>query len=102
MLGGDGEKKIGNGLDGDDVRAGLLKVGHHGSSTSTQPGLLAAVHPQFAVISVGYRSLFGHPKPDVLERLQAAHVQTFRTDTMGAVTFYLDGNNITARLPMER
>ncbi|HTD22002.1 MAG TPA: ComEC/Rec2 family competence protein [Terriglobales bacterium] len=102
LLEGDAEKKIEHLLASEDVSAGLLKVGHHGSSTSTQPDLLAAVHPQFAVISVGYRSLFGHPKPDVLERLQGAHVRTFRTDTMGAVTFYLDGNNITARLPMER
>jgi competence protein ComEC len=101
LLEGDAEKKIEHLLASEDVSAGLLKVGHHGSSTSTQPDLLTAAHPYFAVISVGYRSLFGHPKPDVLERLQAAHVQTFRTDTMGAVTFYLDGNNIEANLPMQ-
>jgi competence protein ComEC len=101
LLEGDAEKKIEHLLAAEDVSAGLLKVGHHGSSTSTQPDLLAAVHPQFAVISVGYRSPFGHPRPDVLERLEQAHVQTFRTDTMGAVTFYLDGKHITPALPME-
>ncbi|HZR28632.1 MAG TPA: ComEC/Rec2 family competence protein [Terriglobales bacterium] len=101
LLEGDAEKKIENQLAGEDVSAGLLKVGHHGSSTSTQPDLLAAVHPRFAVISVGYRSPFGHPRPDVLERLEQAHVQTFRTDTMGAVTFYLDGKQITPAPPME-
>src|SRR5579859_2592186 len=95
------EKKIEHLLANEDVSAGLLKVGHHGSSTSTQPDLLAAVHPQFAVISVGFRSPFGHPRLDVLERLEQAHVQTFRTDTMGAVTFYLDGKQITPALPME-
>jgi len=59
------------------------------------------VHPQFAVISVGFRSPFGHPRLDVLERLEQAHVQTFRTDTMGAVTFYLDGKHITPAPPTE-
>ena len=101
LLEGDAEKKIEHLLATEDVSAGLLKVGHHGSATSTQPDLLAAVHPQFAVISVGQRSPFGHPRLEVLERLQQAHVRTFRTDTMGAVTFYLDGSRITATLPME-
>ncbi|HTC92955.1 MAG TPA: ComEC/Rec2 family competence protein [Terriglobales bacterium] len=101
LLEGDAEKKIEHILANEDVSAGLLKVGHHGSSTSTQPDLLDAVHPRFAVISVGYRSPFGHPRPDVLERLEQAHVQTFRTDTMGAVTFYLDGKQITPALPIE-
>jgi competence protein ComEC len=103
LLEGDAEKKIEHLLSTADVSAGLVKIGHHGSSTSTQPELLAAVHPAFAVISVGYRNSFGHPRMDVLKRLEQAHVKTFRTDTMGAVTFYLDGKNITPRLlPMER
>ena len=102
LLEGDAERKIEHLLAHEDVGAGLLKVGHHGSSTSTQADLLAAVHPQFAVISVGYRSPLGHPRIDVLERLQQAHVRTFRTDTMGAVTFYLDGSRITPHLPIER
>jgi competence protein ComEC len=97
LLEGDAEKKIEHLLAAEDVSAGLLKVGHHGSSTSTQPDLVAAVRPQFAVISVGYRSPFGHPRMDVLERLEQAHVRTFRTDTMGALTFYLDGKNITPK-----
>jgi competence protein ComEC len=101
LLEGDAEKKIEHMLAAEDVSAGLLKVGHHGSSTSTQPDLLAAVHPEFAVISVGYRSPFGHPRMDVLERLERAHVRTFRTDTMGAVTFLLDGKNIAAKAWLE-
>jgi len=72
----------------------LLKVAHHGSATSTTPELLEAVHPEFAVISVGYRSIYGHPKPVILERLMAAHARTFRTDLQGAVTFYLDGKTV--------
>jgi len=57
---------------------------------------LAAVRPRFGVISSGYHNSFGHPRPEVLQRLQAAHVATFRTDRFGATTFYLDGTNVSA------
>jgi competence protein ComEC len=76
--------------------ADLLKVGHHGSATSTTPEILNAVAPSFAIISVGYRNSFGLPKPDVLRRLQAAGVRVYRTDLDGAVTFYLDGHSVTS------
>jgi competence protein ComEC len=77
--------------------AALLKVGHHGSKTSATPQFLAAVHPQYAVISVGTRNPFGLPKLDVLERLEGAKVTTYRTDVDGAVTFFLDGQTVVAR-----
>jgi len=67
----------------------LLKVGHHGSVTSTTAGFLAAVRPQEAVISVGRRNTFGHPRMEVLRRLEEARVKTFRTDREGAETFLL-------------
>ena len=67
----------------------LLKVGHHGSRTSTSPEFLAAVAPKDAVISVGQHNTFGHPRWEVLERLEASHVKTFRTDREGAQTFLL-------------
>jgi competence protein ComEC len=70
-------------------QATLLKVGHHGSMTSSTPEFLAAVRPREAVISVGLRNTFGHPRYEVLERLEAAHVQTFRTDREGLETFLL-------------
>lgn len=96
LLAGDAEQKIERLL----VEAGLprvdvLKVAHHGSATSTTPELLQATNPSYAVISVGFRSPFGHPRPEVLERLQNARVKTFRTDLMGATTFYLDGKQVT-------
>lgn len=78
----------------------LLKVGHHGSKTSTTPPFLEAVHPGYAIISVGHRNPFGHPRIEVLDRLQKAHVRTFRTDAIGATSFYLDGDGITAE-PIE-
>ena len=73
-------------------------MAHHGSATSTIPELLAAVHPRFAVISVGVRNVYGHPRREVLERLAEAHVVTYRTDLDGAVTFYLDGKTVTSQL----
>lgn len=67
----------------------LLKVGHHGSRTSTSPEFLSALSPRAALISVGQHNTFGHPRWEVLERLQAAHVKTFRTDRQGAESFLL-------------
>ena len=76
------------------LHSDVLKVGHHGSRTSTTPDFLAAVAPSYAAISVGRRNFYGHPKQEVLERLQAAHVLTWRTDMLGLSTFYLDGNRV--------
>ena len=67
----------------------LLKAGHHGSMTSTSSAFLAAVRPRAAVISCGRGNRFGHPRLPVLQRLQDVHVQTARTDTMGAVQYLL-------------
>jgi competence protein ComEC len=67
----------------------LLKVGHHGSRTSTNAEFLAAAAPRDAVISSGIRNTFGHPRFEILERLGEAHVKTFRTDREGATTFLL-------------
>ena len=67
----------------------LLKVGHHGSKSSTNPDFLAAVAPKDAVISVGQHNTFGHPRREVLDRLEALHVHTYRTDRAGAESFLL-------------
>ena len=67
----------------------LLKVGHHGSNTSTSAEIIAALHPVAAVISCGLGNRFGHPRMPVLQRLQAAGVRTARTDDMGAVQYLL-------------
>jgi competence protein ComEC len=74
------------------LRADVLKVGHHGSRTSTSPAFLAAVAPAFAVVSTGLRNRFGHPHPTTLETLRRAGVRSFRTDTVGAVTAWTDGD----------
>jgi competence protein ComEC len=73
------------------LQSTLLKVGHHGSLTSTTPEFLAGVAPQWAVISCGLHNRFHHPRLEVLDELQSAHVRTFRTDINGATCFWLDG-----------
>lgn len=82
------------------TEADLLKVAHHGSGRVTSSELLATVHPQYASISVGVRNLYGHPRREVLERLQKAGVKTYRTDMTGAVSFYLDGKSITPEVAL--
>jgi competence protein ComEC len=101
VLAADIEKKMEELVSAEWIDADLLKVAHHGSNTSTTPELLQAIHPRFAVISVGAQNLFGHPSREVLERLEEHHVRTYRTDTMGAVTFLLDGKKVEVRLGKE-
>jgi len=68
----------------------VLKVGHHGSKTSSSLGFLQAVKPELAVISVGKNS-FGHPSWEVVERLEAAGIEILRTDEEGLVEVVSDG-----------
>jgi competence protein ComEC len=100
LLEGDAEKAVERRIASlHHPHADLLKVGHHGSATSTTPEILQSVKPSFAVISCGFRTSFGFPRPDVLQRLQASGVHVYRTDINGAVTFYLDGHTVTPWLP---
>ena len=94
LLEGDAERRTEKQIATEQPQADLLKVAHHGSATSTIPELLNAARPHFAVISVGAHNVYGHPKREVLGRLEAAHVATYRTDLDGAVTFYLDGRTV--------
>jgi competence protein ComEC len=74
--------------------ADVLKLGHHGSATSSSEQFLNAVHPAAAIISAGRRNPFGHPHPLVLERLARRSVRVFRTDKDGAVTVVCDGKSL--------
>jgi competence protein ComEC len=74
----------------------LLKVGHHGSKSSTTSEFLARVQPQWAVISCGLHNRYRHPRAEVLRELQDAHVRTLSTDITGASCFVLDGKAATA------
>jgi competence protein ComEC len=68
----------------------LLKVGHHGSNTSTTQPFLDALAPKDAVISVGAGNSFGHPRPEVVSRIGTAGAHLYRTDEFGLATFLLD------------
>src|SRR6202030_1600697 len=78
----------------DRLRADVLKVGHHGSRTSSTPAFIAAVAPQEAVVSVGCRNRFGHPHPLTLSTLEAAGARLWRTDRDGAVVVTTDGDSL--------
>lgn len=97
LLTGDMEKPMETRLLADErpVHADVLKVGHHGSRTSTSEPFLDAVHPAFAIISDGFENSFGHPNRDVLGRLDARHVKILRTDTMGLIRIRTDGRRLS-------
>jgi competence protein ComEC len=92
LLEGDAEAPIEEAMLAEpNLRSSVLKVGHHGSLTSTRPAFLARIAPQWAVISCGRHNRYRHPRIEVLEELEAARVRTFRTDLSGAACFQLDG-----------
>jgi competence protein ComEC len=97
LLEGDAEAPVEQAmLTEPDLASTVLKIGHHGSNTSTQPAFLARVAPQWAVISCGLRNRYGHPREEVLEELQTAHVRTYITAVNGITCFQLDGKTATA------
>jgi competence protein ComEC len=100
LLEGDAERPAEQRIVAEHPEAMLLKVAHHGSASGTSADLLATVHPRYAVISVGARNVYGHPRREVLERLQRAGVLTYRTDEEGAISFYLDGKAVTPEVAL--
>ena len=78
-----------------DLKADVLKAGHHGSSTSTSDAFLAAVNPDYAVISCGKDNSYGHPHQETMDKLNAADISIFRTDEQGTVVAVSDGSSIT-------
>ncbi len=77
------------------LSANVLKIGHHGSASSSTDRYLDAVDPNYAVISVGADNIYGHPHPDVLEAIQSRNIRLYRTDKQGTVVFTTDGTNIS-------
>jgi competence protein ComEC len=83
---------------GQPLPAGVLKVAHHGSGGSSTAEFLAAVDPDYAVLSVGADNRFGHPNPAVLERLDGlGQVTILRTDQQGTIEFVSDGQRLSVR-----
>lgn len=87
-----GERKIIK--SGENVLANVLKIAHHGSKYSTSDQILQAVKPSIAIIEVGAKNTYGHPTPEVLQKLANFGVQTLRTDQKGDITIISNGQNI--------
>lgn len=83
------------GRDGGLLNTDILKVGHHGSSTSSSYPYLWAVSPEYAVISCGKNNSYGHPAADVIKRLETIGAKILRTDRLGTVRIVTDGKTIT-------
>lgn len=92
LLTGDSPKSIEKYIGG--VKSNVLKIGHHGSRTSTDPNFLEKVDPEFAVISAGKDNRYGHPHKDVMDLL--ANVSVFATYDEGNITFFSDGEKVWA------
>lgn len=80
---------------GANLKATVLKVGHHGSETSTTYPFLREIMPQYAVISVGTGNSYGHPTEAALSRLRDAEVKVFRTDLQGDIRCTSNGQTVT-------
>jgi beta-lactamase superfamily II metal-dependent hydrolase len=79
------------------IDADVLKVAHHGSSTSSSGAFLDAVTPEYAIISCGKDNEYGHPHQETLERLTEAGAVIYRTDESGGILVLSDGHNLTVQ-----
>lgn len=80
---------------GRDIKSDVLKVGHHGSNTSTTDAFLDAVGPKYAVIQVGSENKYGHPTEKTISKLKEKNIEIYRNDLNGNVIAVSDGENIT-------
>ncbi|MBI4134988.1 MAG: MBL fold metallo-hydrolase [Candidatus Sungbacteria bacterium] len=98
LLMGDAEAKLERTLISEHLISdvAVLKVGHHGSKTSSSDIFLRRAAPEIAVVSVGARNRYGHPASLVLDRLQEAGIRILRTDTMGDVVIKTDGKELSS------
>ena len=83
---------------GYNLKADVLKVGHHGSKTSSSSAFLAKVQPKFAVISVGKGNSYGHPAKTTLDKLSNIGAKVYSTDVFKTIVAESDGTNITIKL----
>ena len=78
---------------GHNLKADILRVGHHGSRTSTSPEFLQEVSPKYAIISAGADNRYGHPHDEILTRLSKSKIEIYRTDIHGNIIITADGKN---------
>ena len=97
LLTGDIEKSGESALiaAGRELTSTVVKVPHHGSRSSSTLPFVAATRPEFAIVSVGRSSIFGHPHPEVVERWQASGAEVLTTGNCGTITVTIDGTNLT-------
>ena len=81
---------------GGSIKSDVLKVGHHGSKTSTSEKFLGLVNPELAIISAGKNNKYGHPHQEVTDRLARFEIPTLRTDEKGTIIIKSDGEKIVA------
>ena len=81
--------------NGVDLSADVIKLGHHGSNTSSSQMILKTVKPSYAIISVGKDNSYGHPAAEILNRLKEYGIRYFRTDKEGNIISVTDGKNIS-------
>ena len=94
---GDAEKSEEDGI-WTNIKCDVLKVGHHGSDSSSSSNFLKKVEPSYAVISCGLHNSYGHPTNDVLKRLDDRNIDVYRTDLQGTIVFTSDGSNISVNV----
>ena len=98
LLPGDAEKQVEREIlsqnSAERMRADVLKIGHRGSKDSTMPEFLAALQPRLGIISSGEDNPYGHPSPELLERLQSAGIRILRADRDSAVQVMTDGRRL--------
>lgn len=97
LLTGDAETTVENDLmdKGYNLSADVLKCGHHGSSTSSDPDFINAVNPTAAVISCGKDNEYGHPHSETLSTLESRNIEIYRTDLSSTIVAFSDGETIT-------
>lgn len=96
IMTGDAETGVEEALIGQDLDAEILKVGHHGSDTSSSDEFLDAVNPDYALISAKLGNKYNHPIKSVMEKLEKREIEVYRTDENGTVVLTITSNSITA------
>src|SRR5690606_9920202 len=83
--------------EGDDLRAEVVAVPHHGSGTSSSPAFVSATGARLALVAAGYRNRFGHPRADVVRRWQRQGAEVLATPGSGAIRVWLDRDGLAVR-----
>lgn len=91
---GDASKKVEKEILTKEIKADILKVGHHGSNYSTEKNFIEKVNPKYAIISVGENNVYHHPAEETLELLESKNIAIYRTDELGTIRTSSDGTNI--------